>query len=313
VSFEKLITIETQDGNSTLLSQNSPSQGGATALILAADEGKLSNVAKLLEQEVALETQDFGGFNALLAAAQGNHHEVVSLLLGSGADIDAAGRDASGKGITALMAAAYMGNIATLKVLVEHKVDLNKADTNGATAFDYAMGENRTEAADFLEAAGGFSGAREKPFHEVFVEDFMQQPIELQLATIFCVIIMVSALLLRIHSNRRQSQYRVVLQSFYKLNNPDKLKDVETILAAYVGNEKAMMNRVREKYLTGTDPEDKNVIRELEQQLDHAIQDEAKKREAIKSLEQGLERATKRVEELKEQVEAAKAATGKQD
>ena len=67
--------VNTQDGKS-----------GRTALYHAAELGKLELVEKLLRNRASINCQNFSGSTPLLAASACQHHEVVSLLVGHGAD-----------------------------------------------------------------------------------------------------------------------------------------------------------------------------------------------------------------------------------
>jgi ankyrin repeat protein len=220
---------------------------GQTPLIIAATSGKLHNVAKLLEQEVDMERRDTQGFTALAAAAQANKTDVVKLLIGSGALVDA--KTADGAGLSALMAAAYMNNMAVIQLLLDSKATVNLLDNLGRTAVDYAMSEGNTAAAQKLIDSGGVSGATEEPFD--FISDLMSQPIELQATLFFCTFFAFFALFYSLIRLWTTAKYRKILQDFYAVHSPEKVAQIEVILFAYAGREKLMMERIREKYLEG--------------------------------------------------------------
>jgi hypothetical protein len=218
---------------------------GQTPLILAATAGIVSNVAKLLEQEVDLERRDLQGFTALVAAAQSNKTEVVKLLVSSGAVVDA--KAEGGAGVSALMAAAYMNNGAVLQLLLDNTAAVNLPDNHGATAIDYAMNQNNTAAFKKLEDAGGVSGTVAPAFD--FIADLMLQPFAVQFTLFVCTFFAFCATFYACIKSWTTAKYRKILHEFYGVHCPEKIPHIETILYAYSGREDLMMQKIREKYL----------------------------------------------------------------
>jgi hypothetical protein len=327
-----------------------PGGGGATPLILAADAGKLANVAKLLEQEVSTEFMDNGGFTALISASQGGHTGVVKLLLESGANIDVQAIKGGGNGMTALMSAAFYGHTSVLTVLLDHKANVNLGDSNGFTSLDYASDQNQTAAAKMLIDVGAVSGLTVPTLVESFiaeflafarnpesaVDNFLNLPVANQAIVIVSALTLLLSVLVVVNRIRTKSKYRAILRAFYKEHNPEMMEKVETILTAYAGHESAMMRRVRAKYLDGKDPENEvvtqskstsksafkdnferkvqdQVVKELEQKLQQAKQEEASKKQALHKLQQQLEQASREVDELETQLKRAREGAGKQD
>src|SRR5687768_6373336 len=91
---------------------------GKTALHLAAGAGSVEIVNILLEATTrkALNKLDAGGHTPLMDAVEANRLDVLKLLIGVGADVNARDGD---RGQTALRIAAGEGSLEVVKVLVE--------------------------------------------------------------------------------------------------------------------------------------------------------------------------------------------------
>ena len=74
----------------------------------------------------------------------------MEALLGAGAAIDAR----NGEGETPLLMAARAGNNEVVRLLVEHRADVNAADNLQHTALYYAGERGFTEIVELLLAAG---------------------------------------------------------------------------------------------------------------------------------------------------------------
>jgi len=119
------------------------------------------------------------GSSVLVGAALAGSTEVVKLLLAHGADVNGSSSlyvssRKPTKGITALMAAAWMGHEKVVRQLIEAGTDPKRADEKGHTAVDWArLCREKKKAAkviEFLEAAGAAEG---EPFIEIAgVPDF---------------------------------------------------------------------------------------------------------------------------------------------
>jgi ankyrin repeat protein len=76
--------------------------------------------------------------------------EIMKLLVDAKADIGA--RDEVGN--TALMNAAYMGQLAATVWLLEHGAEINAKSSKGDTALSYAKARGHTEVVALLTAKG---------------------------------------------------------------------------------------------------------------------------------------------------------------
>ena len=93
---------------------NAKDKNGDTALILAANNGKVEVVEKLLGKGADVNLADKNGNTALIWAANNGKVEVVEKLLAKGADVNLANKD----GYTALMLAASNGKVEVVKLLL---------------------------------------------------------------------------------------------------------------------------------------------------------------------------------------------------
>jgi ankyrin repeat protein len=71
------------------INMKSSSRGGETALHLAARKGNMECASLLLESGADIEAKDYLGRSALQLAAELGQREIVHLLTASGADLDA--------------------------------------------------------------------------------------------------------------------------------------------------------------------------------------------------------------------------------
>ena len=132
-----------------------PSQGAAvddvdndgdTALHMAAREGYVNVVFKLLDLGANPLLLNAKGDTALHMAAQGGLVAVVSSFIARGIDVGA--RDNSGA--TALHFAAGGGHIAMVARLIDRGIDVNVQDNNGATALHSASGAEKADSVRML-------------------------------------------------------------------------------------------------------------------------------------------------------------------
>ena len=95
---------------------NLASKTGRTALFVAAmSEPSASIVRHLVSKGAHLEVRDAFQNTALTAATMGNDLETIRLMVDAGIDVNAAGVT----GVTPLLGAAYHGNAAAVKLLLE--------------------------------------------------------------------------------------------------------------------------------------------------------------------------------------------------
>src|SRR5262245_59835376 len=84
-----------------------------------------------------------GWLTPLMLAAREGHIDVARILVGAGADIDAA----AGDGKTALAIAIFNGNYEYASFLVDNKADVNKADAQRFTPLFWAVDRRNMETA----------------------------------------------------------------------------------------------------------------------------------------------------------------------
>jgi uncharacterized protein len=166
--------------------------GGDTRLVDAAKARNREQVRTLLQQKVDANAPAADGTTALHWAAHWDEPEMAALLLGGGANVQAANRygvtplvlacangsarmvelllkakadpnTAAGEGETVLMTAARTGNAAAVKLLVAAGANVNAKETwRGQTPLMWAAAEGHTEAVQALLAAGAEINARSK-------------------------------------------------------------------------------------------------------------------------------------------------------
>ena len=148
---------------------DSPNGDGQTALLAVARTGNIEAAKSLLEFGATVEAREkWGGQTALMWAAARRHPEMMELLIANGADVNARGavRDyqrhvtAEGRpknldsgGFTPLLYAARENCIACVKVLLDHKADIDLPDPDGVTPLHVAiMNANWDLARQLIEA-----------------------------------------------------------------------------------------------------------------------------------------------------------------
>ena len=128
---------------------NAPHGDGMTALHWAAMNGSTELATLLLHAGANPNPSTrVGGYTPLLLAAKQGHGAVLELLLGGGAAASAA----TDNGTTALMFAAQSGDVRSVELLLDRKVDaVAREVTRGLTAAMFAAAANR---ADVIRALG---------------------------------------------------------------------------------------------------------------------------------------------------------------
>lgn len=159
---------------------DSVSPEGETLLMLAAREGKPSVMKSILAGKPRIQTRNPRGESALMLAAIMGHTEAVKLLLDANAPVNqsgwtpliyAAARDradiarlligkganvnaAADNGTTALMMAAREGYLQTLLLLLEHGADAKYVSPHGHSAMSLAKERGHKEVEALLRRAG---------------------------------------------------------------------------------------------------------------------------------------------------------------
>jgi ankyrin repeat protein len=123
-----------------------------TALMVASLRGFVDIVKTLLAQKgIAVDQVDADGMSALHMAAFHNKLEVMSCLLGAGAN----GNLANGKKISVLMNASSRGHVNVVKMLLAQKgVAVDQLDANSLSALHWAVVNNKPDAVACLLGAG---------------------------------------------------------------------------------------------------------------------------------------------------------------
>jgi uncharacterized protein len=127
--------------------------GGQTALILAAQNGYVKIVDRLLKAGAEVNTLDNRGISALHWAVSRNHLQVVDLLISApGIDINNQDRwpeDEVG-GQSAMMLAARKGSVEIVTSLISAGADLTISDHKGRTALHVAAETGNVAVVEFL-------------------------------------------------------------------------------------------------------------------------------------------------------------------
>jgi serine/threonine-protein phosphatase 6 regulatory ankyrin repeat subunit B len=141
---------------------NAAASDGVTALMVAAQNGHTETVSTLLLRKDINVNAKIPAYRltALFLAAQNGHAEIVAKLLARGADVDSR----SFNGTTALMIAAQNGhtNSATKTVaeLLDRRADVNAVKPDGSTALIFAAHNGHAEIVAKLLAQGADFNAR---------------------------------------------------------------------------------------------------------------------------------------------------------
>jgi hypothetical protein len=93
-------------------------------MLIAAQNGHLAVVEKLIEHKATVNASSTDGWTALMLAAENGHLAVVEELIEHKADLNAESLDASDFGETALIAADKNSHLSTVKSLIEGKADV---------------------------------------------------------------------------------------------------------------------------------------------------------------------------------------------
>ena len=116
-----------------------------------AQTGDLNTMAKLLAAGMDINLQDKDGQPALITATLAGQDDMVRLLLDHKADVLARTQ----KGMTALHAAAYVGDLTAAKLLIAHGAEVNdQANIARITPLHAAAEEDHPDVVKQLVAAG---------------------------------------------------------------------------------------------------------------------------------------------------------------
>jgi hypothetical protein len=137
-------------------------------LHMAAYEGELAEVQRLIDDGVDIESYGSWWGSALIAATAGGHIDIVKALADRGADLNL--KNDNGK--TALHVAVETGNDALVKLLVDFGSDLTKEDRDGYTPQQLAEKLGFKEVEDALyhrpsRADPGVESSERKQYQDV--------------------------------------------------------------------------------------------------------------------------------------------------
>ncbi len=128
-----------------------PDPTGEPPLLIAALEGHADVVALLLDRGADINVRNKSGLTALHAAAYGGNLPVVELLLSKGALVNDSDNFFK---MSPLHAAAEEGYADVVKVLLGAKADIEAKERNGYTPLTQAGWREHWDAADLLMKAG---------------------------------------------------------------------------------------------------------------------------------------------------------------
>ena len=131
-----VIGLNAQDGN------------GKTPLILAAWRGDLQTTQQLLRDGADVSIIDSMGENVVHYAARQNNLDVLATVLQTSADKNLKSRE--GYRQTPLFTPATVGNVAVLRILLEHGVDPDIQDKGKFTALQWATQQGKVECIKVL-------------------------------------------------------------------------------------------------------------------------------------------------------------------
>src|SRR6266581_5057351 len=119
-------------------------------LLVAARQGDLAAVKRLLEGGAAVNSRNRLGDTPLLIALKNGNEDMARLAVERGASVNLANLSK----VTPLMAASFSGNAELVKMLLQKGADRAAADRVGKTAMVYAAGLGHTAVVELLLADG---------------------------------------------------------------------------------------------------------------------------------------------------------------
>ena len=136
---------------------DSVDEDGRTPLIYAAYNGHTNVIKKLIQKGAFVNFTDQQGRTPLMMAASGPFPEAVKLLLDNQADPDM--RDKNDR-FTAIMFAAYEGQLDVVRILLASNADPFLKDKDGNNALTFAEKNNHMEVATVLKSFRDKSGKK---------------------------------------------------------------------------------------------------------------------------------------------------------
>jgi uncharacterized protein len=142
-SYKFLEAVKKKEGQEVtdMLAEGSPSlintrdlTSGETALHMVTKRRDLTWMQFLIARGANVNTRDFKGATALVAACNLNFIEGVQLLVEQGARVD----ESNSAGETPLITAVHNRNIEMMRILLKAGANPDRADNSGRSARDYA-------------------------------------------------------------------------------------------------------------------------------------------------------------------------------
>jgi len=152
--YSQLHVLASQGNVTSYLEQCSPNDinkrdhKGNTPIIWASLQKEEETVQLLLDNNAAVNAQNFAGETALFLSASFGYDNIVTLLLESGASPSICNVD----GVSPVHMAAAAGNITTLEILAHNGAFFNCQDDCGDTPLHYAIRECQLKTIEFLVA-----------------------------------------------------------------------------------------------------------------------------------------------------------------
>jgi Ankyrin repeats (3 copies) len=126
-----------------------PGSHGSDFLVQAAAHDKRRFVALLLRKGYDVNYEDRGGTTPLSATSVGGHEKMIRFLISKGAQVN---RKSGSVGETPLIAAAEMGHLGSVTVLLENGADACLTDKEGHTAEGRAKEYHHNDIAEYLSS-----------------------------------------------------------------------------------------------------------------------------------------------------------------
>lgn len=130
----------------------------SSALHAAAKQGDAALIIRLVQDGMDVNQPNLEEQTPLMLAAQADSHAlaVTELLLASGAKVNELDR----YGNTALIYAAQAGNLEVVKELIARGADASIANKSGATALNFAEGNQHFFVTEYLQTVPGANPER---------------------------------------------------------------------------------------------------------------------------------------------------------
>ena len=130
---------------------NTQDADGCTALYYACHQGQTQAVRLLVEKGAISSIQNNSGFHALEIAVAKCYSKIAEILLEHGADVDL-----DRQGFSALHAAAAVGCIDAINILLKYKATIDMKDRagTGRTPLHWAIQDGHTDIAKLLISSG---------------------------------------------------------------------------------------------------------------------------------------------------------------